>query len=72
MTEFLDLQALIQIVGPRFAEGAAERDQCDVFVSKNYAVLKEHKVFSALVPAELSGGGVRHSAMCAFLRRLAH
>jgi alkylation response protein AidB-like acyl-CoA dehydrogenase len=72
VTEFLDLQALIQIVGPRFAEGAAERDQCDVFVSKNYAVLKEHKVFSALVPAELSGGGVRHSAMCAFLRRLAH
>lgn len=72
MAEFLDLQALIQIVGPRFAEGAAERDQGDAFVGENYAVLKEHKVFSALVPADLGGGGVRHDAMCAFLRRLAH
>jgi alkylation response protein AidB-like acyl-CoA dehydrogenase len=72
VTEFLDLQALIQIIGPRFAEGAAERDQGDIFVTKNYDVLKEHKVFSALVPADLGGSGVRHSAMCAFLRQLAH
>jgi alkylation response protein AidB-like acyl-CoA dehydrogenase len=72
MTRFLDLQALVQIIGPRFAEGAAERDQGDVFVAKHYDVLKEHKVFSALVPAELGGGGVRHSAMCGFLRQLAH
>jgi alkylation response protein AidB-like acyl-CoA dehydrogenase len=72
MTRFLDLQALVQIIGPRFAEGAAERDQGDVFVAEHYDVLKEHKLFSALVPAELGGGGVRHSAMCAFLRQLAH
>lgn len=72
MTQFLDLQALVQIIGPRFAEGAAARDADDAFVAANYDVLKEHKVFSALVPAELGGGGVRHSAMCAFLRRLAH
>ncbi|MGB6535110.1 MAG: acyl-CoA dehydrogenase family protein [Xanthobacteraceae bacterium] len=72
MTRFLDLQALVQIIGPRFAEGAAERDRDDVFVAGHYDVLKEHKVFSALVPAELGGGGVNHSAMCAFLRRLAH
>lgn len=72
MTGFLDLQALVQIIGPRFAEGAAERDQGDVFVAEHYEVLKEHKVFSALVPANLAGGSVRHSAMCAFLRQLAH
>ncbi len=72
MTQFLDLQALVQIVGPRFAEDAAARDADDAFAAANYDVLKEHKVFSALVPAELGGGGVRHSAMCAFLRRLAH
>ena len=72
MTRFLDLQALVQIIGPRFAEGAAERDKGDVFVAKHYDVLKDHKVFSALVPADLGGGGVRHSAMCAFLRQLAH
>src|SRR5579872_678256 len=72
MTQFLDLQALVQIIGPRFAEGAAVRDADDTFVAANYDVLKEHKVFSALIPAEFGGGGARHSAMCAFLRRLAH
>ncbi len=72
MTRFLDLQALVQIIGPRFAEGAAERDQRDIFVAEHYDVLKEHKVFSALVPADLGGGGLRHSVMCAFLRQLAH
>jgi len=72
MAQFLDLQALIQILGPRFAERVAERDQENAFVADHYELLKQHKVFSALVPAELGGGGVRHSAMCAFLRQLAH
>ncbi len=71
MTGYLDLQALVHIIGPRFAEGAAERDAGDVFVAEHYDVLKEHKVFSALVPAELGGGGASYSAMCAFLRWLA-
>lgn len=71
MTQSFDLQALAQIVGPRFAEGAAERDASDHFVAAHYDVLKQHKVFSALVPTELGGGGVRHSAMCAFLRQIA-
>ncbi|MCC7429047.1 MAG: acyl-CoA dehydrogenase family protein [Alphaproteobacteria bacterium] len=68
----LNLAALAQTLGPRFEEGAAERDQGDVFVAEHYEVLKQHKLFSALVPAELGGGGVTHSAMCAFLRALAH
>jgi alkylation response protein AidB-like acyl-CoA dehydrogenase len=67
-----DLQALIQIIGPSFAEGAAERDAGDVFVAEHYEMLKHHRVFSALVPADLGGGGLRHSAMCTFLRQLAH
>ena len=71
MPRSLDLEALVESIGPRFAEDAAERDQGDVFVSGHYDLLKEHKVFSALVPVELGGAGVRHSAMCAFLRRLA-
>jgi alkylation response protein AidB-like acyl-CoA dehydrogenase len=71
MSRHLDLDALAQMLGPRFAEGAAERDAGDVFVADHYEVLKEHQVFSALVPAELGGGGVRYAAMCAFLRRLA-
>src|SRR5579883_2246756 len=72
MTQFLDLQALAESIGPRFAEGAAACDQGDIFVSGNYDIMKEYKVFSALVPTELGGGSARHSAMCGFLRRLAH
>jgi len=68
----LDLQALVPIIGPRFAEGAAERDAGDVFVAEHYDMLKHHRVFSALVPADLGGGGLRHSSMCTFLRQLAH
>jgi alkylation response protein AidB-like acyl-CoA dehydrogenase len=71
MTQYLDLQALAQIIGPRFAEGVDERDERDVFVAAHYDVMKQHKLFSALVPKELGGGGASHSAMCAFLRRLA-
>ena len=72
MTRDLNLQELVQVIGPRFAEGAAERDEADAFVAEHYQVLEKHKVFSALVPVELGGGGTRHSAMCAFLRQLAH
>jgi alkylation response protein AidB-like acyl-CoA dehydrogenase len=72
MNRYLDLRNLAQAIGPHFADGAAERDAGDVFVGEHYDVLKEHKVFSALVPAELGGGGVSHNAMCAFLRQLAH
>jgi alkylation response protein AidB-like acyl-CoA dehydrogenase len=72
MARILDLQALAEVIGPRFADGATERDAEDVFVAEHYDVLKEHKLYSALVPEDLGGGGVRHSAMCAFLRQLAH
>jgi alkylation response protein AidB-like acyl-CoA dehydrogenase len=72
MTQYIDLQALVQIIGPRFADGADERDERDVFVAAHYDVMKQHKLFSALIPKELGGGGASHSAMCAFLRRLAH
>jgi alkylation response protein AidB-like acyl-CoA dehydrogenase len=68
----LDLHALVQIIGPRFAEGTAERDAADLFVAEHYDVLKQHRMFSALVPADLGGGGLRHSSMCTFLRQLAH
>lgn len=43
----------------------------DQFVSANWADLKEKKLFSAMVPAELGGGGVRHSEMCEWIREIA-
>ncbi len=71
MTNTFDLESLVQKLGPQFAEGAAERDESDRFVRDNYEALRDRRVFSALVPAELGGGGVAHSDMCGFLRGLA-
>jgi len=70
MSERIDLKALASELGPKFGEGAAERDQSNRFASENYVLMKEHKIFSALIPAELGGGGATHSAMCAFVREI--
>lgn len=71
MTANLDLEKVLAELGPQFAENAAEHDAADSFVADNYHALRERRVFSALVPEELGGGGVSHSEMCDFLRRLA-
>ncbi len=71
MNSPIDLISLAQELGPKFAQGAQERDDTDAFATANYEVLKQRKLFSALVPLELGGGGATHSQMCAFLRTLA-
>jgi alkylation response protein AidB-like acyl-CoA dehydrogenase len=68
----LDLNAILKRLGPRFAAGVDERDQNDAFVADHVDELKREKIYSALVPQDIGGGGVRHSQMCAFLRALAH
>lgn len=72
MTERIDLDAILSNLGPDFAERSAGLEAADAFVAENYDALRERRVFSALVPAELGGGGATHAEMCAFLRRLAH
>ena len=71
MAHPLDLQSLLHELGPRFASGAAERDAADEFVAGHYELLQQHKLMSALIPVEVGGAGVSHSAMCGFLRGLA-
>jgi alkylation response protein AidB-like acyl-CoA dehydrogenase len=70
MTDTIDLQEILGDLGPDLAEAVAERDAQATFAAENYAALKERKVFSAMVPSELGGGGASHSQMCAFLRGL--
>ena len=70
MGDNIDLKALASELGPKFAEGAAERDESNRFVAENYLLLKEHKVFSAMIPAVLGGGGATHGEMCGFLRAI--
>ncbi len=72
MSERIDLRAILAELGPRFSEGATERDADATFVADHYEALRERKVFSAMVPPELGGGGATHSQMCAFVRALAH
>lgn len=71
MTETIELMSLLRRVGPTIASGNDDRDRNATFVAENYDMLREHKVFSALVPTELGGGGAAHSEMCAFIRGLA-
>ena len=72
MRRSFDPDAILDRNAETFAERAEAHDASDDFVAENYAALKAEKVFSALVPADLGGGGARHGDMCAFLRRLAH
>ena len=63
----------IQVVdelGPGFAKRAAGKDLAGAFVAENYTELKERKIFSAAVPAELGGGGASHGQICQLLRRM--
>lgn len=72
MATRIDLSNILATLGPGFAGRIAELDATDGFVAENYHELKAHKVFSALVPEELDGGGATHSEMCGFVRGLAH
>lgn len=65
-----DWVAVARELGPGFASRAAQHDADDSFVAENYRELKEHRVFSAGVPAELGGGGASHAELCAMLREL--
>ena len=67
-----DWIAVARQLGPTFAARAAAHDANDSFVADNYVALKQYKVFSAGVPAELGGGGASHAELCALLRELAH
>jgi len=72
MTKKIDLEAILSELGPRFAARAAKLDETDSFVTENYNDLRQHKVFSALIPQAYGGGGADYVQMCEFLRGIAH
>lgn len=71
MSKKIDLGAVLNTIGPQFSAIAAHNDANDEFVAANYDTLTASKLFSAMVPVELGGGGASHQEMCAFLRGLA-
>jgi acyl-CoA dehydrogenase len=57
---------------PVLAAQADEADRSGAFVHDAFALLRQHKLTSMLVPEELGGGGATHAEMCAVLSALAH
>src|SRR5689334_1497887 len=66
----LNWKQILASLGPTFAGRAAAYDGADAFVVENYAEMRAAKLFSALVPQELGGGGLPYSEVCQLLRGL--
>lgn len=58
-------------LGKTFAGNAPRHDLEGEFVFENYELLKANQYFSAMIPAELGGGGISHSEMCNVIRTIA-
>lgn len=54
------------------AERAAAHDLDGSFVGDGFDLLRERRLLSMLVPAELGGGGASHAEACGVLAELAH
>jgi alkylation response protein AidB-like acyl-CoA dehydrogenase len=61
----------IEEIAPTISKIGASADDNDQFAHENYELLKKNKVFSAMVPEELGGGGASFSEMCEILATLA-
>ena len=57
---------------PLLAEGADAADASGEFVAAQMELLRERRLMSMLVPAELGGGGATYAEGCTLLRELAH
>lgn len=65
-----DWTAVANDLATDFATRAADHDANDTFAAENYAKLRQAKVFSAPVPAELGGGGATFAEHCAIIRTI--
>jgi alkylation response protein AidB-like acyl-CoA dehydrogenase len=69
-TQAENFESTIQTLAETFGAQAAAHDQSGDFIAGNFELLRQHKVFSACVPADLGGGGVSHRQMSDALRVL--
>ena len=69
-TQTTNFEDTIRSLSETFGARAAAHDQSGDFVAENFELLRQHKVFSACVPADLGGGGVTHRGMSEALRVL--
>lgn len=71
MSEYNTLSQVIARIGENVAKNGRQTDRDDQFSRQNYDLLKQEKIFSAMVPREFGGGDCSYPAMCKFLRELA-
>ncbi|MCO4756242.1 MAG: acyl-CoA/acyl-ACP dehydrogenase [Bacteriovoracaceae bacterium] len=67
----MDLNQILNEVGPLFEKNAPTLDKENTFAEENFKTLKEKGAYKALIPKELGGGGVSYSDLCYFLKDLA-
>ncbi len=65
------LADILAQVGDQIRENGAAADRDGHFSTDNYRLLKEAKIFSALVPEDCGGGGFAYRDLCGFLGALA-
>jgi acyl-CoA dehydrogenase len=65
-----DWVAVARTLATDFATRVAEHDASDSFVAENYQALRDAKIFSAPVPAELGGGGADFATHCEIIRAI--
>lgn len=68
MAEAIDWPARAALIADLVREHVVAHDADDSFVSEGYAALRSEGFFTALVPAELGGGGASISDMCNAIR----
>jgi indole-3-acetate monooxygenase len=66
------LSDIVHKIGPEMTACAASADESGQFVADNYALLKQHGLVEAGVPAELGGGDASIDELANMLRMLAH
>ncbi len=64
----LNWKQILAELRPAFTERAAAYDGSDDFVAENYEEMRAARLFSALVPEELGGGGLSYSEVCSLIR----
>ena len=70
-TSPIDLQNRLEQISELIAANGIQADANDTFSKDNYRLLKQQRIFSALVPEEFGGGGFSYREMCEFLSALA-
>jgi len=70
--EMEDLAGKLEPISDQLIENGQAADENDQFSHENYELLQERKIFSAMVPVELNGGGYNFQDMCKLLSQLAH